>query len=140
MSALYRLQETNNPTLTLAWGDEKKKEGTGLEERRSRVLLRLFNVAARALLIPLVDNDCLGVQMVRLATARRHWGFAVGVGVVVESVVRLRVDADVVVRELAHLGVVHAEDLRLLIAAHAAAGDEVHDPQDDRLSGSNENS
>ncbi len=57
------------------------------------------------------------------------------VRVVVELVRLPEVDPDVVVRELAHLRVVDAEDLRLLARAQAQAGDEVHDPEDDRLGG-----
>ena len=71
--------------------------------------------------------------MTGLAATRRGGERTVRVRVVVERVVRGGVDADVVVRELAHLRVVHAEDLGLLVAAHAAPGDVVHDPEDDRL-------
>jgi hypothetical protein len=46
-------------------------------------------------------------------------------------VAELGLDTDIVVRELAHLRVVNAENLGLLIAAEAEAGDEVHDPEDD---------
>lgn len=43
----------------------------------------------------------------------------------------LGVNSNVVVRELAHLSVVDTDDLGLLVGAEAAAGDEVHDPEDD---------
>ena len=38
---------------------------------------------------------------------------------------------DIVVRKLAHVVVVHADDFGLLGRAHAEEGDEVHDPEDD---------
>ena len=44
----------------------------------------------------------------------------------------LSLDGYVVVRELSHLSVVHAQDLLLrIVERNAAAGDEVHDPDDD---------
>lgn len=46
---------------------------------------------------------------------------------------KLRVQPDIIIRELTELGIVHAEDLRLFIAAQAEPGDEVHDPEDDGL-------
>lgn len=53
----------------------------------------------------------------------------------INRVPNLLLEADVVVRELAHLRVVHAEDLGLLVRAEAAVGDEVEDPADDGLGG-----
>lgn len=44
---------------------------------------------------------------------------------------KLSVDCNVVVSELAHLGVVDTDNLGLFVGAEAAAGDEVHDPEDD---------
>lgn len=98
------------------------------------MLLRLLQITpACALAVLLLYDDRLGVHVVGLTAARRGWGEAVGVGVVVESVVRLCVNADVVVRKLAHLCVVDTENLGLLVAAHAAARDVVHDPENDGL-------
>ena len=92
----------------------------------------LVRAAAGALLAVLVvDDDGVRVHVHRLAAARRREDVAVRVRVVVEGVVRAEVDADVVVRELAHLGIVDTEDLGLFVAAHAHAGDEVEEPEDD---------
>lgn len=44
---------------------------------------------------------------------------------------KLSIDCNVVVSELAHLGIVNTNDLGLFVGAEAAAGDEVHDPEDD---------
>lgn len=44
---------------------------------------------------------------------------------------KLSIDGNVVVSELAHLGIVNTNDLGLFVGAEAAAGDEVHDPEDD---------
>ena len=106
---------------------------------RAAVRLRRDDVRVRALLAAL--EGALFVQLrvrdvvhvARLAAARGERHVAVRVRVVVVAVVRGGVDADVVVRELAHLCVVDAQDLRLLVAAHPAARDVVHDPQDHRL-------
>jgi len=49
------------------------------------------------------------------------------------AVANLLLDADVVVCELAHLGVVDTDNLRFLVGAEAEARDEVHDPEDDGL-------
>jgi hypothetical protein len=79
--------------------------------------------------------------MARLAPARRPAVAALG-NVLGEDAVRraglvadLGLDADIVVRELAHLGVVHAQDLRLIVAAQAeeAHGEVVHRPEDEGL-------
>ena len=51
----------------------------------------------------------------------------------INRVSNLLLEADVVVGKLAHLRVVHAEDLGLLVRAEAAVGDEVEDPADDGL-------
>ena len=51
----------------------------------------------------------------------------------VNRVSNLLLEANVVVRELAHLSVVHTEDLGLLVRAKAAVRDEVEDPADDGL-------
>ena len=45
---------------------------------------------------------------------------------------KILLEADVVICELAHVVVVHANNLSLLSRAHAEEGDEVHDPEDDR--------
>lgn len=52
-------------------------------------------------------------------------------GVVFEGVTCGDIDADIVVREFAHLYVIYTEDLGLLVTAHAASGDVVHDPKND---------
>ena len=45
------------------------------------------------------------------------------------------VDADVVVRELAHISDINTEDLRLLCGAERESGNDVHNPEDDSLNG-----
>ena len=90
-----------------------------------RVLLVLRIAARRVVLHRL--------HVPRLAPARGRVQLPVRVVVVLVVVpaALAEVDPDVVVRELAHLRVVDAEDLRLLARAQAHAGDEVQDPQDD---------
>jgi len=44
---------------------------------------------------------------------------------------KFRVNCHVVVSELAHLSIIDTDDLGLLVGAETAAGDEVHDPEDD---------
>ena len=75
------------------------------------------------------------MHMLRLPPARRRRQRPVRVHVVVELVPVPQVDPDVVVRELAHLRVVDAQDLRFFRRAQAQPRDEVHDPEDDRLCG-----
>jgi len=55
-----------------------------------------------------------------------------GAVLVLDVVEHLARQLDVVVGELADLGVVDAEDLGLLASAEPQAGDEVHDEEDDR--------
>lgn len=48
------------------------------------------------------------------------------------SVPNLHLQSNIIIRKLAHLIIVHPDDLSLLgLDAHAEAGDEVHDPEDD---------
>ena len=53
----------------------------------------------------------------------------------VDSVADFLVNADVVIRELAHISVIDTEDLRFLCSAQRETGNEVHDPEDDSLIG-----
>ena len=53
----------------------------------------------------------------------------------VDSVADFLVNADVVIRELAHISVIDTEDLCFLCSAQRETGNEVHDPEDDSLIG-----
>ena len=95
--------------------------------RRRRNRLLMLHVAA-ALMPRLMHR-----HMPRLPPTRRRGQRPVRVRVVV-VIMRpaiTQIDPDIVVRELAHLRVVDAEDLGLLGRAQAHAGDEVEEPEDD---------
>jgi hypothetical protein len=49
------------------------------------------------------------------------------------SVADFLVNADVVIRELAHISVIDTEDLRFLCGTERETGNDVHDPEDDSL-------
>jgi len=51
----------------------------------------------------------------------------------VEGVADFLLEADIVVRELAHVGVIDTEDLGLLSGTETETGDKVHDPENDGL-------
>lgn len=70
-----------------------------------------------------------GLSMVWLAASTR------GRDTSIESVSDFLLKTNIVVCEFAHLSVVDTENLSLLRCAKAETGDEVHDPQDDRLLG-----
>ena len=53
----------------------------------------------------------------------------------VESMADFLVDADVVVRELAHISGINTEDLRLLCGTERESRNDVHNPEDYSLSG-----
>ena len=53
----------------------------------------------------------------------------------VESVADFLVDANIVVRELAHISNLNSEDLRLLCSAECQSSIEGHNPKDDGLNG-----
>lgn len=105
-----------------------------LRKSRSRLLL-----LALAAAIPVALLAEVVVNMVRLASAAdcadgRHVcaNTARARGCVREMRAKLCVQANIVVRKLAELRIIHAQDLRLLVAAQTHPRDEVHQPQDDR--------
>lgn len=73
------------------------------------------------------------VYVLGLTSTSRSGDVAMRVRVIDVRVVDTSINADVVIRELAHLGIVDTEDLRLFRGAQTEAGNEVHDPEDDGL-------
>ena len=105
-----------------------KEEETG--QGALVTLCCLLPLTPRALLILVIHHDCLTVHVEWLAPTRRRRDVAVTVCVVVEVVVCAGVDANIVVRELAHLCIINAEYFCLFGGAQTHAGDEMHNPED----------
>lgn len=76
---------------------------------------------------PLATSDARSEVVVRRSTGDGRKGSALGREAV------LGVESDVVIGELAHAKVVHADDLGFFGGAETEEGDEVEDPQDEGL-------
>lgn len=79
----------------------------------------------------ILRHDNLTMHMVGFTSTSRHRQLAMAMSIIMEIMRRAKVNAHVIIRKLSHLRIIHTEDLRLLVAAHATAGDVVHDPEDD---------